>query len=57
MRPESTPIWRHSPWPLIQTWSAGRELNPRMQVLQTCALTASPPALFEQLTMVSRDWP
>jgi hypothetical protein len=31
--------------PFSKIWSAGRELNPRIQVLQTCALTASPPAL------------
>ena len=30
-------------------WSAGRELNPRVQVLQTCALAASPPALMKCL--------
>jgi hypothetical protein len=33
--------------PLSQIfWSAGRGLNPRIQVLQTCALAASPPALM-----------
>ena len=26
-------------------WSTGWELNPRIQVLQTCALAASPPVL------------
>jgi hypothetical protein len=32
------------PEQIQKDWSAGRELNPRIQVLQTCALTASPPA-------------
>jgi hypothetical protein len=35
------------PEQIHKNWSAGRELNPRIQVLQTCALTASPPALLE----------
>jgi hypothetical protein len=26
-----------------ETWSTGRGLNPRIQVLQTCALATSPP--------------
>jgi hypothetical protein len=32
-----------------KVWSTGRELNPRMQVLQTCALTASPPVPLKRL--------
>jgi hypothetical protein len=40
---------------LLKIWSAGRELNPRIQVLQTCALATSPPALFEELAMSSKN--
>jgi hypothetical protein len=44
--------------PLI-LWSTGRELNPRILVLQTSALATSPPVLFSSLCEQSqwRDRP
>jgi trans-2,3-dihydro-3-hydroxyanthranilate isomerase len=36
-------------------WSTGRDLNPRIQVLQTCALAASPPVPEKDIGVEERD--
>ena len=41
---------------LLENWSTGRGLNPRIQVLQTCALATSPPVLEKQWSVNSGQW-
>ena len=48
--PLLTPLLSASPFSSRKIWSTGRGSNPRIQVLQTCALATSPPMLERQLS-------